>query len=291
MLRIEPGTIKTAELHEYILGAVAPRPIAFASTLDESGVPNLAPFSFFNAIGSKPPLLVFSANRRVRDNTTKDTYANIKATNEVVINVVNYEIVRQAALCSIEYPADVNEFVKAGLTPIASEKVKPFRVKESPVQIECKVREIHEYGQEGGAANLFVCDILLMHINENVLDENGKIDPEKIDLCARMGQSFYARASGDAVFEIKQPVNKIGIGFDQLPKEILEDSHFNSYQMAQLASVEKIPTADEVEEFMNANVEMLNQIKTNPESRYSYILESLQKQEIENAWKILLASL
>ncbi len=294
MLRVEPGTIKTADLHEYILGAVAPRPIAFASTLDETGVPNLAPFSFFNAIGSKPPILVFSANRRVRNNTTKDTYTNIKANHEVVINVVNFEIVRQAALCSIEYPSSVNEFVKSGLTPIASEKVKPFRVEESPVQFECHVREIHEYGQEGGAANLFICDILLMHIDEDVLDENGKINPFKIDLVARMGQSFYSRAAGEegeSIFEIKQPVSKIGIGFDQLPDFIRNDERFTSYELGQLASIEKIPADEEVRIFKEENADLIAGIQKDSQTLDEYIARLLSEDNVETAWKIILSSI
>src|ERR1051325_10591436 len=180
-----------------MLGAIAPRPIAFASTVDINGNSNLAPFSFFNAFSSNPPVVIFSANRRVKDGTTKDTYANIKATREVVINAVSHKFVRKMALASIEYPTGVNEFQKAGFTPLKSEMVKPFRVAESPVQHECVVRDIIELSEKGGAGNLFICEILLMHINEEVLDANGRIDPHKIDLCARMSGPLYCRASGD----------------------------------------------------------------------------------------------
>src|SRR5690606_19959391 len=168
-MKIVPGEVKTALLHGYLLGAIAPRPICFASTVDENGQPNLSPFSFFNVFGSKPPICIFSPARRVRDNTTKHTLQNAQATKEVVINIVNYSIVQQMNLASCEYPQGVNEFVKAGFTPIVSDLVKPFRVKESPVQLECRVKQIIETGQEGGAANLIVCEVLCMHIDENVL--------------------------------------------------------------------------------------------------------------------------
>lgn len=179
-----------------------------------------APFSFYNAFGSNPPVIVFSPARRVRDNTIKHTLENIYETKEVVINAVSYAMVQQTSLASCEYPKGVNEFIKAGFTPIASELVKPFRVKESPVQMECKVLEIKETGFKGGAANLIVCEILLMHINENVLNEAGKIDPDKIDLVARMGGDLYCRASGKALFEVAKPNTKLGLGIDSIPERI-----------------------------------------------------------------------
>mgnify|MGYP001793509077 CR=1 FL=1 len=178
---IEPGKIKTGELHAYMLSSIAPRPIAFASTMDKNGNPNLSPFSFFNAFGSNPPIVVFSPARRVRDNTTKHTLENCRETKEVVINVVNYKIVQQASLSSCEFPKGVSEFEKAGLTPVASEIVKPFRVKESPASMECRVLEIIETGKQGGAANLIICEILLMHISDEVLDENKKVNQHKLD--------------------------------------------------------------------------------------------------------------
>src|SRR5690554_6874142 len=193
------------DFYSYLTSSIAPRPICFASTVDEDGNPNLSPYSFFNVFGSKPPLLVFSPLRRMRDNTTKDTYENILKTKEVVINVVNFDMVQQMSLSSCEYPTEVNEFIKAGFTPIKSDLVKPFRVKESPVQLECKVLEVKSYGEEGGGANLIICEVLAIHINPEILDENDNIDPQKIDLVARMGLNYYSRASGDAVFEVPKP--------------------------------------------------------------------------------------
>jgi flavin reductase (DIM6/NTAB) family NADH-FMN oxidoreductase RutF len=291
MITINPKEIPTQEFHSYMLGTVAPRPIAFASTLDENGIPNLAPYSFFNAYSSNPPTLVFSSNRRVRDNTTKDTFANIKATGEVVINMVSYNIVRQMALASIEYPSSVNEFEKAGLTPLPSVTVKPFRVAESPAQYECKVKQIIELGQEGGAGNLFICEVQMLHIHKAVLNEKGKIDPHKIDLCARMGDSFYARASGSAVFELHQPVNKFGIGFDNLPEKIKLSTVLTGNDLAQLASVEKLPASDDIKSF-SADAE-LKKIFSNQENKteniHIYAKSFLEKGDVITAWKVLLA--
>ena len=191
MLTIIPDEMETGKFHSYLLGAVAPRPIAFASTIDEDGNPNLSPFSFFNVFGSNPATLIFSPARRVRGNTTKHTLDNVLATKEVVINVVNYDMVQQMSLSSTEYPKGVNEFIKAGFTMLKSEEIKPFRVTESPVQFECIVKDVIFTGYEGGAGNLIICEVLKMHISEAVLDENGEIDQHKIDLVARAGGNYY----------------------------------------------------------------------------------------------------
>ncbi|HEY0272520.1 MAG TPA: flavin reductase family protein, partial [Chitinophaga sp.] len=217
---IDPATITTSALHAYLQGAVAPRPICFASTVDAAGRPNLSPFSFFNLFGANPPTLIFSPSRRVRDNTVKHTLENVLATKEVVINVVTYAMVQQASLSSCDYPREVNEFEKAGFTPLASEKVQPFRVKESPVQLECIVKEIIATGNGPGAGNLVICEPVLLHLDEAILDDNGRIDPQKTDLVARMGGDFYVRASGDALFEVAKPHTQLGIGIDALPAHI-----------------------------------------------------------------------
>ncbi|HMQ48300.1 MAG TPA: flavin reductase family protein [Saprospiraceae bacterium] len=238
---IDPKQTPTAELHQYLLGTVSPRPIAFASTVDENGQPNLAPYSFFNCFSSNPPILVFSSNRRVSDNTTKDTLYNIRQTGEVVINAVNYNIVRQAAVASIEYPQGVNEFEKAGLTPLPSDLVKPFRVKESPAHMECKVQQIIPLGDGGGAGHLIICEVLRMHIAEEVLDEFGKINPHKIDLMGRMGRAFYVRASGEAVHTILQPFLPLGLGFDQLPVSARKSRILTGNNLAILAGMPQAP--------------------------------------------------
>jgi len=217
---IIPGSIPTGELHQYLLGSVAPRPIAFVSTIDEKGRNNLAPYSFFNAFSSNPPILVFSSNRRVEGNTTKDTLHNIMVSKECVINVVNYEIVRQMMVCSVDFPHDISEFEEAGLTATKAQMVKAPLVLESPVNMECKVEQIITLGDQGGAGHLIVCHVVCMHINESVLDENHKIDPHKIDLMGRMGRAFYVRASGDAVLTLPQSQQLPIVGYKNLPEHI-----------------------------------------------------------------------
>lgn len=246
MRSITPGSIATKDLHQFILGAVAPRPIAFASTIDENGVANIAPYSFFNAFSSNPPILVFSSNRRVEDNTTKDTLRNVRANGEVVINVVNYNMVRQMAIAGISYPANVSEFAKSGLTPLASELVKPFRIQESPVQFECKVQEVVTLGEHGGAGHLVLCHVVRLHVAEDILDERGRIDPHKIDLVGRMGRAHYVRASGNAVFDIYQEPNVIALGFDQLPTHIRESKVLSGNEIAQIAGQTTFPTDEEL---------------------------------------------
>lgn len=232
-----------------MLASIAPRPIAFASTIDMDGKPNLAPFSFFNAFGSNPPVVVFSPARRVRNNTIKHTLENIYETKEVVINVVNYAMVRQTSLASSEYPKGVNEFDKAGFTPVPSQIVKPFRVKESPVQMECKVLEVKETGSLGGAANLIICEILLMHIDDTILTPDAKIDPNKIDLVARMGGNLYCRASGAALFEVAKPLSVPGIGIDNLPESIRHSHILTGNNLGQLGNVNMLPDENSVHEY------------------------------------------
>lgn len=247
---IDPREIKTMELHSYMLSAIAPRPIAFASTVDKNGEPNLSPFSFFNAFGSNPPVMIFSPARRVRDNTIKHTLENIYETGEVVINAVNYAMVHQQSLASCEYPRGVNEFIKAGFTPVASMMVKPFRVKESPVQMECKVLEVKETGTEGGAGNLIVCQLLLMHIDDAILDEHHKIDQHKIDLVARLGGDWYCRASGTALFTVPKPLAKqVSMGVDSLPGHIRQSHVLTGNNLGQLGNSESIPDKNEVQSF------------------------------------------
>lgn len=294
MITIDPQQIKTGQFHAHMLSAVAPRPIAFASTVDSSGNPNLSPYSFFNAFGSKPPTLIFSPARRVRDNTIKHTLENVYETMEVVINVVSYAMVQQASLSSCEYPKGVSEFEKAGFTPIASELVKPFRVKESPVQFECKVKQVIETGHEGGAGNLIICEILLMHVSEEVMDENGRIDQHKIDLVARCGYDWYCRASGPALFEVAKPNLKLGIGFDQIPSHIRNSDILSGNDLGQLGNIESLPTLNEINEFSEMEEikklkEVLNSNPTN--SNFALHLaakELIKAKKIEDAWKLLL---
>ena len=246
MLRIVPEETQTKDLHQFLVGSIAPRPIAFVSTVDEDGNPNLAPYSFFNAFSSNPPILVFSSNRRVSNNTTKDTLSNVMNTKEVVINVVNYDIVRQMAVTSVEFPSNINEFEKAGLTTIPSEKVKPFRVKESPVQMECKVKEIITLGDHGGAGHLILCEVVLMHIAEHVVDDNNRINPHKLDLMGRLGRAYYVRASGDAIQTIVQSVTEITIGFDKLPEKVKNSTILTGNELGMLSGIKEVPSEEAI---------------------------------------------
>jgi flavin reductase (DIM6/NTAB) family NADH-FMN oxidoreductase RutF len=290
-MKIFPSEIKTSQLHAYLLGAIAPRPICFASTIDEDGNMNLSPFSFFNVFGSKPPILIFSPARRVRNNTIKHTLENAIRTKEVVINVVNYAIVQQMSLASCEYDKGVNEFEKAGLTPIASEMVKPFRVKESPVQLECKVLEVKATGEEGGAGNLVICEVICMHINDAVLNEQLQIDPHKIDLVARMGGDFYCRASGNAVFEVAKPNLNLGVGVDQLPEAIRLSKVLTGNHLGVLGNCTLVPVIDEAFSDKHLN-ELLSRSYTNSEERinalHTYAKELIDANKIDQAWQVLL---
>lgn len=291
-MQIIPGQVKTAELHTWLQSAIAPRPICFASTMDKDGQPNLSPFSFFNLFGSNPPTLIFSPARRVRDNTLKHTLENIYATKEVVINVVNYAMVQQASLASCEYPRGTSEFEKSGFTPLPSEKIKPFRVKESPVQLECIVREIIETGQEGGAGNLVICEPVLIHINEDILDGKGAIDPHKIDLVARMGADYYCRASGDAVFEVAKPNTALGIGVDALPLTIRHSHILTGNNLGQLANVQQQPAIDPA--FDDVHLKNIFQYYSiAPEEMekelHRYAQKLLEQGKVQDAWQVLLA--
>jgi len=239
---INPSETKTADLHQYLLGTVAPRPIAFVSTIDENGVANLAPYSFYNSFSSNPPTVIFSSNRTVANNTTKDTLHNVELNKEVVIAAVSYNIVRQMAVASVSFPSTISEFEKSGLTPIKADLVKPFLVKESPVNMECRVKKIIPLGDKGGAGNLVICEVLRMHINDAILDEDKKIDPHKIDLMGRMGRAFYVRASGDAVSKIFQPVPVLTIGFDGLPTNVQASKILTGNNLGQLAGMKNPPS-------------------------------------------------
>lgn len=281
-MRIDPTQIPTKDLHQFILGAVAPRPIAFASTISADGVPNLAPYSFFNAFSSNPPILIFSSNRRVANNTTKDTLKNVEETGEVVINVVPHAIVRQMAVTSIEFGPEVDEFKKAGLTPLPSELVRPFRVAESPVNMECKVDQILPLGLDGGAGNLIICRIVLMHIDESILTEKGRIDPHKIDLMGRMGRFYYARASGAAVEEIVQEVTAKGLGFDGLPQGILNSPVLTGNNLGQLAGMDALPAYAEALELAASDPKVQAIIGSDNASfaLHQYAKEALDRNEL-----------
>jgi flavin reductase (DIM6/NTAB) family NADH-FMN oxidoreductase RutF len=295
MLTIKPKEISIPQLHAYMLSSIAPRPIALASTIDKDGNINLSPFSFFNAFGSNPATLIFSPARRVRDNTTKHTLENVLEVPEVVINAVNYEMVQQTSLSSVEFPSGVNEFSKAGFTPLASQLVKPFRVKESPVQFECKVIEVKAMGDQGGAANLIICEIVLMHISDSVLNAQSRIDQHKIDLVARLGGDYYVRASGNALFEVHKPNTKPAIGIDQLPDAIRQSKVLTGNNLGQLGNAEHLPGKEELAaihieaELQDLKERFYNDAESLEYHRHLLAKEYLDAGNVLAGWKVLLA--
>jgi flavin reductase (DIM6/NTAB) family NADH-FMN oxidoreductase RutF len=294
MLSINPQDISIPKLHHYLLGAVGPRPICFASTIDENGNPNLAPFSFFNVFSANPPIAVFSPARSGRTGEQKDTYKNIKQVPEVVINIVNYDMVHQMSLASSPYPHGVDEFVKSGFTKVASDLVKPFRVKESPVQMECKVKEVIELGEGGGAGNLVICEVVKIHISEDVLDSNQMIDQEKIDLVARMGGNWYCRADKNSMFEIEKPLTTIGIGVDTIPSDIRKSTILSGNNLGQLGNAEELPNETDVNEYKLIELSELFLQHENNASELEKQLHLRAKQLLEEgktqeAWMTLLS--
>jgi flavin reductase (DIM6/NTAB) family NADH-FMN oxidoreductase RutF len=289
MISIDPKSIETAKLQGYLQGSVGPRPIAFASTVDKDGNPNLSPFSFFNVFSANPPILIFSPARRVRDNSIKHTLVNCEATGEVVINVVNYDMVQQTSLSSTEYPEGVNEFLKAGFTAIPSDIVKPFRVKESPVQFECKVNQIIPLGSEGGAGNLILCEVIRIHISEAILDANGAIDQHKIDLVSRLGGSWYSR-SNQGLFEVPKLLSTLGIGVDIIPRHVKESLIFDGNDLGKLGNIEALPTTEEVSIFVKQNFSVKAVLSADDQDKLHLEAKKyLDENDVLAAWKVLLA--
>lgn len=294
MLTIDPKEIPVPKLHHYLLGSVGPRPICFASTISKNGVPNIAPFSFFNVFSANPPIAVFSPARSGRTGASKDTYNNVKEVAECVINIVNYNMVEQMSLASSPYAPEVDEFIKAGLTPLKSDLIKPFRIKESPVQLECKVIEVKELGQNGGAGNLVICEVVKMHIDEAVLDDNQMVDQQKIDLVARMGGNWYCRADKNSMFEITKPITTCGVGFDNIPENIKNSNILSGNDLGKLGGIEEIPDETEVNEYKLIELSELFQAydndKTELENQLHKKAKSLLKEDkLDEAWKTLLS--
>jgi flavin reductase (DIM6/NTAB) family NADH-FMN oxidoreductase RutF len=294
MKHFDASTLSVGEVHGLLVGGIGPRPIAFASTLDGEGRPNLSPFSFFNCFGANPPLLIFSPARRGRDNTTKHSYHNVKAVPEVVINVVTYAMVQQMSVASGEYPEGVNEFEKSGFTPIPSEKVRPFRVKESPVQFECVVKQVIETGSGGGAGNLVICEVVMIHVDEAVLDASGKIDQRKIDLVGRMGGHFYVRAHGDALFGLAQPNTNIGVGVDALPPEARSSTVLTGNDLGKLGAALTIPDETAVNEYKltelsDTFIALKDQSEKLRTSLHRHAQALLTEGRVDEAWKTILS--
>ena len=275
---IDVKSTEKAEVYRYLSNAVTPRPIAFVSTIDKNGHKNLSPFSFFNVFSVNPPILVFSPVRRVRNNTSKHTLDNIKEINECVVSLVSEEIAQQVSLSSCDFEANVNEFEKAGFTEIESDLVRPSRVKESPVNFECKVNDVIELGEEGGAGSLVLCEVLKIHIDENVIDEKNELDPLKLNLVSRYGKNWYGKTTKESLYEIIKPISRIGMGIDQLPNHIRNSNILTGNELAILASIEKIPLKEHFP------------LRDNKNTSEKHILAKafLQEQKFEEAWQILL---
>jgi flavin reductase (DIM6/NTAB) family NADH-FMN oxidoreductase RutF len=294
MLTLKTSDLTTPELHNYLQYAIAPRPICFASTVDKDGNVNLSPFSFFNLFSTNPPVCVFSASRRVRGNNTKHTLENILEVPECVINIVTYDMVQQTSLASVEYPKGVNEFVKSGFTPIASNMVKPPRVAESPVQLECVVNEVKPLGNGPGAGNLILAEIKLIHINEAILDAGGTIDQEKLELVARLGGDWYCRVSKDNLFKVAKPVRTIGIGVDSIPCAIRNSNVLTGNNLGQLGNVEALPGDNEIEEYCQSDEikDLLDATIGDSQTRELQLhlraKQLLDEGRVEEAWKVLL---
>jgi flavin reductase (DIM6/NTAB) family NADH-FMN oxidoreductase RutF len=283
MLSLDPKSLAIPQLHAYLMGAVGPRPIAFASTIDKNGNSNLAPFSFFNVFSSNPPVLIFSPNRSGRTGETKHTHDNVLEVPEVVINVVTYNMVQQMSLASSPYAKGTDEFIKSGFTKLPSVCVKPFRVAESPVQLECKVTEVKEMGKTGGAGNLIFSEVQMIHINEEVLGINKNIDQQKIDLVARMGGNWYCRANGNALFELEKPITTLGIGVDMLPFEIRNSKILSGNDLGMLGNLEVLPDEDLINNLKN-HAENLS----SEEEYHSDVKKLLSQNKVKEAWAIIL---
>ena len=297
MKTIYPKDVSVAELQAILQGAVVPRPIAFASTVDWFGNVNLSPFSFFNLFSANPPILVFSPSRRIRDNTTKHTLNNVLVEPQVVIHIVGFDLVEQMSLASTEYPWRTNEFKKAGLTEVRSDLVDPPRVKEAPVAFECKVIEVKPLGEGGGAGNLVICEVLKIHLDERILDQHGGIDPYKLDPVARLGGNWYSKITPDSLFQIPKPLTSLGIGVDQIPEEIRNSPVLTGNNLGRLGNVEQLPSEEEVLLFSQSEEiqEMKKRFRLDPESwldhLHQWAKEELEEGNVEKAWRILLQKL
>lgn len=289
MPSLDPKNLSTSKLHGYLLSAIAPRPIAFASTVDADGNPNLSPYSFFNVFSANPPILIFSPARRVRDNTIKHTLENVEATKEVVINMVSFNMVHQMSLSSTEYAKGINEFEKAGLTMLKSDIVKPFRVAEASVQFECKVNDIIKLGTEGGAGNLVICEVVKFHIDDEVLNEDDTINQQKLDLVSRAGGSFYSRAK-KGFFEIPKPISTLGIGVDNFPGHVKNSMILTGNDLGILANVEALPSEESINTFLEEVGGRYPNIKTaTHREKHKLARNYISFGDVESAWKILLS--
>ena len=288
MITIDPKETPVTKVQSLFQGAIAPRPIAFVSTVDSAGAVNLSPFSFFNIFSNRPPILIFSPARSGRDNTTKHTLENVLEVPEVVINIVSFSMVEQASLASVAFSKGVNEFVKTGLTSVDSQRVKPPRVGESPVAFECVVKQVIPMGDEGGAGNLVICEVLLAHFKEELFDDQGRIDPQKLDAVARMGNDYYCRAHGENIFIVPKPTDQTAIGYDQIPEPIRKSKVLTLSNLARLANIKQLPERDG-DDPIRKNPLFQMAMTEGEESIHRLAQKMIQEGRTEDAWKVLLA--
>lgn len=291
-MTLDLSALTPVQAQQYLQHAIAPRPVCFASTISSEGLVNLSPFSFFNLFSTCPPILIFSPSRRVRDNSTKHSFQNVLEVPEVVVNIVDYAMVQQVSLASCDFPRDANEFEKAGFTPEPATLVKPPMVKESKIKMECKVLEVRPLGQEGGAGNLVMCEILRMHIDDSILDDNKMIDQEKLALIARLGADWYCRVDSTNLFRVEKPNIKLGIGIDTLPPHIRNSRILTGNHLGQLGNVHEMPVVDAA--FDDERLKNIFQYYAiSPEEMekelHTYAKELLDRGKVREAWQVLLA--
>lgn len=288
MITIDPRETPLAKVQSWFQGVIVPRPIALASTVDKAGNVNLSPFSFFNIFSLHPPILVFSPARSGRNNSTKHSYENILEVPEVVINIASYSMVEQVSLASMEYPKGVNEFTKTGLTAVYSKQVKPPRVGESPAAFECLVKQVIPLGDQGGAGNLVICEVVLAHFKEEIIDDQGRIDPQKVDAVARMGNDYYCRAYGENIFVVPKPKGKMAVGLDQIPEPIRRSTILTGNDLGRLGNIEKLPDIEEVEK-AKGRPEVQQALKEGEESVHRLVQKIIKGGRMEEAWRVLMA--
>ncbi len=288
MLSVDVKDLSPREVYYHMIGGIGPRPIALVSTISHDGINNVSPFSFFNGFGSNPPMIGFSPARRGRDGTLKDTYNNLMSTKECVVQVVTHSIVEQVSLSSTEYPSDVDEFLKSGFTALDSDLVKPKRVKESPFQMECKLHQMIDLGDQGGAGNLAICEILKFHISKDILDIDGHVDQTLIDLVGRNGGEYYTRSHGDALFTIPKPLRMIGMGVDELPDFMKMSDVYSGNNLAHFASLDKAPEKTEIEKFINEHSEIALKDANDKTTNLELSLEAFNRYKDSKDYKDML---
>lgn len=289
---IQLKDLPAADVQNYLQHAIAPRPIAFASTIDKEGNVNLSPFSFFNLFSSNPPIVIFSPARRVRDNTTKHSLQNVEEVKEVVINIVDYNMVQQTSLASCEFAKGINEFLKAGFTEEKATLVAPPMVKESKIKLECRVIEIKPLGTGGGAGNLVICEVLCMHIDDNILDADKKIDQTKLHHVARLGADWYCKVDESNLFKVAKPNTELGIGIDALPEGIRNSKILTGNHLGQLANVSEMPAIEP--SFSDDKLKNIIQYYSiNPQDMdhvlHTYAARLLDDGNVHDAWQVLLS--